>query len=93
MEPQGFGNVVGFGSDGFVGGYKISCFYRDPSNIRAYLLGYMDDVRAINVRNFEPGESIVIGSETWRIFPVSIKTTANVASRSLYSGIMYRQIA
>jgi len=92
MEPQGFGSVVGSGSDGYVGGHKISCFYRDPNNVRAYLMGYMDDVRAVPIRNFEPGESIAIGSETWRIFPQSIKTTANVASRSLFSGIMYRQI-
>tara|TARA_R110000851_G_scaffold268071_2_gene420698 strand:+ start:28340 stop:29362 length:1023 start_codon:yes stop_codon:yes gene_type:complete len=93
LAAQTYGNAIGQGSQGYIAGYPIEVFYRNPTLARVYLLGHMDDVRAVNNRNFEPAESVVIGSETWRIFPVSLKSTASVASRSNYSGIMYRQIA
>lgn len=92
MVARGFGNQVGVGSAGYIGLQPIDVYYRDPSNPRVYLLGHMADVRAVNVRNFEPAQEITIGSDTWVIFPVSLRTEASVANRSLYSGIAYRKV-
>lgn len=89
MEPRGFGNPIGSFSSGVIPLYSIGAYYRDPSNDRVNLLGYMSDVRALNIRNFEPEQEITIGSDVWVIFPLSIKTEAAVASRSLVSGIAY----
>lgn len=92
MAARGFGNMSGSISNGQIPLYSISAFYRDPSNARVYLLGYMPDIRAVNVRNFEPAQEVVIGSDTWKIFPMSIRTNAAVAGRTFNSGIAYRKV-
>lgn len=92
MTARGFGNPVGNFSSGAITMSSIEAFYKDPSNARVYLLGWLPDVRMINVRNFEPGQEVTIGSDVWKIFPQSIRTTALVAFRSAYSGIAYRKV-
>lgn len=92
MGPRGFGNAVGNSSSGIVGLVPIEVFYRDPNNVRCQLLGHLPDVRAFNTRNFEPNETITIGSDTWHLFPMSIRTTALIANRSQFSGIAYRLV-
>ena len=93
MEPRGFGSPAGNASSGVIPMYSIAAYYRDPNNVRAQLLGHMDDVRALNIRNFAPGEEVVIGSDTWVMFPMSIKTLGAVANRSEFSGIAYKKVA
>jgi len=92
LEARGFGGSRGSFSSGVIPMYSIGAYYRDPNNDRAYLLGYMADVRAVDVTNFEPGQEVTIGSDTWVMFPMSIRTTAAVANRSLFSGIAYRKV-
>jgi len=87
-----YGNPMGNNAAGFVTGYPIDCFYKDPSNLRVYLLGKLSDTRIVNIRNFAAGETIVIGSETWHIFPMSQKTSAAIAGRSGFLGVMYREV-
>ena len=92
IEARGFGTPIGNGSSGVVPLYSISAYYRDPNNARVQLLGYMPDVRGVNVLNFTPAQEVTIGVDDWVIFPFSIRTTAAVANRSLYSGIAYRKV-
>lgn len=89
---RGFGNVIGNQSSGAISLYSIEAFYRDPNNARVYLLGYMTDVRGVNVRNFAPAQEVLVGSDTWKIFPLSIRTVAAVAGRSGNVGIAYRKV-
>lgn len=93
IGARGFGNVVGSFSSGFVPLQSISAYYRDPSNPRVQLLGYMPDIRSINVRNFSAAQEVTVGGETWVVFPLSIKSTAAVANRSLFGGVAYRKVA
>jgi hypothetical protein len=44
------------------------------SNSRLYALGYMPNVRMVQMRAFNPGQEIVIGSVTWKVFPVVAKS-------------------
>jgi hypothetical protein len=92
MAARGFGNSIGNFSSGAISLASVSAFYRDPSNPRVYLLGYMPDVRFCNIRNFEPAQEVTIGTDVWKFFPQSIKTTAAVLGRSLNSGIAYRKV-
>lgn len=92
MEARGFGTMKGSISTGWIPSYGISANYRDPSNARVYLLGYMADVRALNIANFTAEQEVQIGTEVWILFPMSIKTTDAVDFRSLNSGIMYRKV-
>lgn len=91
LAARGFGNPLGNASSGVVPFYSIEAYYRDPNNRRVQLLGHMADVRALNVRNFSAAQEIVVGTDTWIIFPQSIKTTASVAFRSLFSGLAYKK--
>lgn len=92
MGARGFGNPVGNFSSGAIPLQAIGAFYKDPSNPRVYLLGYMPDVRACNIRNFDPAQEVTIGSDVWTFFPLSRKTSAAVAGRTLNSGIAYRKV-
>jgi len=92
MAARGFGNPIGNFSSGAIPLYSIAAFYRDPSNPRVYLLGYMPDVRGCNIRNFEPAQEVTIGTDVWKFFPLSIRTTALVTGRTQYSGIAYRKV-
>ena len=92
MEPRGFANPTGGASFGVVPMYSIGAYYRDPSNDRVYLLGYMLDVRALDITNFSAEQEITIGSDTWIIFPMSRKSSAAIASRSVNSGFAYKKI-
>ena len=92
MVARGFGNLTGNASAGMVPLLSIDAFYRDPSNPRVYYLGNMPDVRAVNIRNFDPKQEITIGSDTWIMFPLSIKTVEAVAGRTANSGIAYRKV-
>ncbi len=89
LEARGFGNPAGSFSSGLIPMYSIAARYRDPSNPRVTMLGYLPNVRALNIRNFAPKQEVVIGSDTWIMFPQSIKTEANIANRSLFSGIAH----
>lgn len=93
MEARGFGNPIGSLSSGIVPLYSIGAYYRDPTASRVQLLGYMPDVRALNIRNFSPEEEVTIGSDTWVVFPFSRRTTANVLNRSAFSGVAYRKVS
>lgn len=92
MEARGFGNPVGNASSGVIPLYRIPAYYRDPNNPRVQRLGFLPNVAALNIRNFEPGQEITIGVDTWVLFPLSLKSTAAVANRSFYSGIAYKKV-
>jgi len=88
-----WGNFSGAALDGLVPMYQIALFYVDEVSDHAYYLGNMIDVRGLNNRHFTPGEEVVIGSDTWVVFPMSIRTaTLTVALSSAYSGIAYRKV-
>lgn len=92
LEAVGFGGVIGNSSSGLVPLLTIPAYYRDPSNPRVYLLGYMPDVRFLNIRNFAPAEEVTVGSDVWVMFPQALKTEAGVANRSYFSGVAYRKV-
>lgn len=89
MGARGFADTIGSFSSGAIALYSIEAFYRDPNNNRVYLLGHMPGIRACNIKNIEPAQEILIGSDTWKFFPLSSKTNAAVLGRSLNSGIAY----
>lgn len=79
-------------TSGLIPMYPIPLFYRRISTTDAYLLGYQKDVRGVNIRFINAKDEIVIGSDTWKFFPMSQKTLTVGNNRSYYSGIAYRRI-
>lgn len=54
-------------------------YERDPSlnvNARIYLLGWMPNLRMLNMRSYNAGELVTIGANQWQVFPVTSKANA-----------------
>lgn len=62
------------------------------SGALACYLGYMADVRQINIRFFTAGQEIAYGGDTWVIFPASMRETNSVAKASGYLGVAYKKV-
>lgn len=70
----------------------IWCFYRRTNSsptTSVYPLGYMKDVRAINVRHHNAADELLIGSDTWVVFPSGIKNTGDAGNQ----GIAYKKVS
>jgi hypothetical protein len=61
-------------------------FANRASSLRSPI-GRMPNIRAINVRNFFPGQEVTISGDTWKIFPVFQKQTEAVANTIVSSGL------
>jgi hypothetical protein len=77
---------------GSVALYVIQAWHIHSTLPRVYLIGELPDVRALNIRSFQPKEEVGIGGDTWVIFPFALRTEDNVANRTYYSGIAYKKV-
>lgn len=85
-----FGGVVG---SGLVPGYPIGCWYHDRGTTsRWHPLGYMKNVFGFNVKNYLGAEEIVIGSDTYVVFPArhKLSVASNLASQNM--GMIYKKV-
>lgn len=56
-------------------------------------MGYMKDVRGASIRYYSAGDEIVVGDDTWVIFPTRSRwISGSYAGTSEYQGIVYRKI-
>lgn len=73
------------------------CFVQADTvdNLR-HPVGFPDDFRFIRIDNFAPGDTITLGADTWRVFPVVRKNPAVVGptgvQNSWFYGYAYRQV-
>ena len=88
-----FGQALASPDAGFVPGYPIATFYWAQSTGAVYgPMGMMVDVRGINIGDFAVEQEIVIGGDTWVVFPSHEKsTTTTQAAATVNQGIMYKK--
>jgi hypothetical protein len=86
-----FGKYSAGSGSGGIPMYTIECYYRDVANFRVYYLGYMPDVRGVNIRNFAARQVVSIGGSDWYFFPSQQKTVGNTAQGTNNQGIAYRR--
>jgi len=93
---RGLGTFSAGSQSGKVPMYPIAQWYRDlvsGTGIDIYLLGYMPDVRGVNIREIAPKDEVVIGGDTWIFYPTSQKdTTGAVIGASFVQGIAYKKV-
>jgi hypothetical protein len=87
-----FGVIAAGSQSGLIPAYPIWLLYRNNSNNRCYWLGTMPDIRGLNIKNFAAKEEIVIGSDTWVMFPLAQKTDSAVTDRTFNSGVAYKKV-
>lgn len=91
-----FGAFPGTFARGLVPMYPIVPIYWNRTTDNAEgPLGKMPDVRGVSMRNFQAEDSILVGSDTWVLFPAHrIQTTTPLtAGFTGVQGIAYKQVA
>lgn len=95
----GFRGLVGrqfpWSSDsqsGLADAYLIPCLANTNSGADVYLLGYLPNVRGIDLAFYEAEKELVIASQTWKFFPTYKRGVYDGATQSsAYQGIAYRK--
>lgn len=91
-----FGRVNPSLLNGFIPLIPIPLVYenRTPAPDTHTLLGFMPNVRHVQMANFTPGQSVVVGSDTWVILPgVRKSDVGGGTEESKNMGIAYLQTA
>lgn len=87
---RNFGFIGPAGSQsGLINMYPVGLFYKTGTDV--YLLGFHPDVRGMNTKYFAKGDEVVVGSDTWVVFPQSQVASAG-ASASRNAGIAYLKV-
>lgn len=87
---RAFGRIGSSNAQGLVPFYPITCFAQ-TSTSDLYYLGAMPDVRGMNIQYYNPGDEVVVGGDTWVLFPSRQKSEFNVTG-SKYQGIAYKKV-
>jgi len=93
--PAVYGQFTGYpGFTGVIPMTAIELFMIDYTNGRTRFLGAQKDIRFLSIANFSAAEEVVIGSDTWVMFPILKKGTlmaADAQGDSGYAGFAYRK--
>lgn len=89
---RAFARFGGTAQQGLNPMYPINCWYDDPDNQRYYPIGYQPDVRGIRVEFLSGGDEIIVGSDTWVVFPTRYKDSVSTSSSTRNSGIAYKKV-
>lgn len=87
-----WGVFSGSKTTGLIPMYSIGLFYCDNTNNHAYFLGWMADVRGVNIRGIAAREEVVIGSDTWVVFPAKKRDISGASQTTAFSGIAYKKV-
>lgn len=80
--PSGnFGTLALAGPSAFTGRaplLPLLCFVqRDTTDQLRHPVGFPEDLRYVSIDNFQPGDTITLGADTWMLFPAVRKGAAN----------------
>lgn len=87
-----FGRHGGSINSGIVPIYPVGVWYDDRTLARWHELGWMLDVRGVNMRNFAFADEIAIGADTWVVFPSRYKTSVSSSGSTRNQGIAYKKV-
>lgn len=92
-----FGFFAGSLQNGLIPMYPIALWHVNGdvavgSGSLARYLGYMGDVRGINLRNFSSAQTVPYGGDDWIVFPSSLRDTNTIARASGYQGVAYKKV-
>jgi len=98
MLARAFGDFQSTPTDGLVPMYPIGCWFEDTTNVTVsapviMLLGWMQDVRGVSIKDFVIGDSVMVGGDEWFLFPSQKKgNTGSLTNTTAHQGIAYRKI-
>ena len=79
---------------GFIPLTANAIFYQNvaPAPDQYFLLGFQPDVRALNIKNFDPKDEVTISGDVWKLFPSVRKQNTGDQNESENLGIAYKKI-
>jgi hypothetical protein len=87
---RSLGHFEAGSESGLIPMYPIACFYRWTSEIT--FLGSQPDVRGVNIKHLTDAQEVVIGSDTWVMFPTHLKSNAVDVGGTKNQGIAYKKV-
>lgn len=89
----GFGWAPPESSSGLSLFQPISCFYKNdvPAISRVYLLGFQPDVRVVHLKYLAAKDTVTLGDQTWRVFPMVRRIEGSSEGDTGFSGVAYLQ--
>lgn len=92
---QVFSHIDGTDKSGHTSIYDVAVTYYNATtgDVHGLPIGVMKDIGGINIRNWSGGDTILIGGDTWVIFPANRKWPGSGTGSSGYLGIAYKQVS
>jgi len=92
LIPRAFGNFLAGNTSGLAPLSPISVSYIDrvPSPNRVYFLGFMKDVRMVDMTYLAPKDTFTVGPDTWRVFPLIRRVEGSALGDTDFLGIAYK---
>lgn len=87
-----WGLFQGSATTGYIPMYSFAVFFVDRVSNFIYQLGWQPDVRGVSMRSFSPKQEVVVGLDTWVMFPAAQRDISNGAGTSGYMGIAYKKV-
>jgi len=87
---RAFGRIGSNNQLGLVPIYPIAAATLTEADAVIRILGEINDVGGMNIQAYELGDTMLIGADTWYVFPTKKKSGDNVTGSTYYSGIAYR---
>lgn len=69
--------------------FPIHCFVARAGGGDFSPIGYPPDIRALNIRYLSNGETVNLGNDTWKTFPIGDRNSSDNGFTSLNTGIAY----
>lgn len=91
----GFGRFLTTPTTGLTAMYPINLYYDRGlvSGVRQwYPMGYMADVRGIDIQNYTEGTELTVGSDIWIPFAANYRQTVTANGATQTAGIAYKKV-
>lgn len=88
-----FGQFAGSITNSLIPAYPLVHYHWNRTTGRFAVIGQMKEIRGILMTNFTAEDTVVIGSDTWHIFPSRrlYSGSGSLTNTSGYQGIMYKE--
>jgi hypothetical protein len=95
MMARAWGGFPAGSSSGLAPTQPLGLWYvnKTTSPPRVYLLGFMPETRMVHLKYQAAADTFTLGSDTWRVFPVSRRVEGVTAGDSGFQGIAYNTSA
>lgn len=87
-----FGRFNANSAKALIPAYPLAIFYWDRTDDSGRFMGFVKDIRGVNMEYFVGGDEVTVGSDTWVVFPSYFKQTNGASGTTGWQGIAYKKV-